>query len=508
MSMMSTDEQDSDFYSDPNSTPSRSSRASDFTTDDDDNNATTDEPSSLATHTSFDAYFLHASRPSRTSSNVFSHLVQPLSADEFAASLSRPFYPLPFPTSSSTASDVPPPPAQAQDRRQAQLLESAHHHAHIPRYLLELAEGFNLVFYGFGSKRRALNDLARACATTTTTTTTAPVVVHGYAPAPAHVLVLNGFSPSFSQRDIVAALARLPGAPQNVQGVAQFLSNNTTSSSSSTSEGNKKKPPFASGQQQQRRGRRRRLILVVHNMDAPALRVGKTRALLGALASLRGVQIAASVDHIHAPLLWTSTEMVAGRWLWHDLTTLAAYDAELAGADPASLRGASALRAGGGGGAGAAADAMGVGVGVGMAGAGVGVGGGRMTETAAKHVLAAVTQRARKLFVLMGRRQLEALVDAGGNSNSGGGAVVVDPTTPAEASEVAIGYDMLFNLARDHFVATNDTALRALLGEFKDHGLVVTVGTGAMGSGETLWIPLRKERLTKLLDGLEQGDPP
>ena len=506
---MSTDEQDSDFYSDLDSTPSRpspysSSRASDFTTDDDDNNnATTDEPSSLATHTSFDAYFLHASRPSRTSSNVFSHLVQPLSPDEFAASLSRSFYPLPFPSTSSTASDVdvpppPPPPAQGPLRRQAQLLESAHHRTHIPRYLLELAEGFNLVFYGFGSKRRALNDLARACATTAT------VAVHGYA-APTHVLVLNAFSPSFSQRDIIAALARLPGAPQNVQGVAQFLLSNTTTttiSSPSTSEGNNKKQ-----QQQQRRQRqKRRLILVVHNMDAPALRVGKTRALLGALASLRGVQIAGSVDHVHAPLLWTSTEMVAGRWLWHDLTTLAAYDAELAGADPASLRGASssALRAG------AASDSMGMGRGGGInqVGAGVGVGGGRMTETAARHVLAAVTQRARKLFVLMGRRQLEALADAGGNSSGGGGAGVVDPTTPAEASEVAIGYDMLFNLARDHFVATNDTALRALLGEFKDHGLVITVGTGAMGLGETLWIPLRKERLTKLLDGLEQGDLP
>lgn len=258
---------------------------------------------------------------------------------------------------------------------------------------------------------------------------------------------------------------------------------------------------------------------MIHNMDAPALRTGKPRALLGALASLSGVQIAGSVDHINAPLLWTSTEMSAGRWLWHDLTTLATYDVELAGADPASLRGAPAFRAGGAG----AAAADGVGMGVGVVGTGTGTGGGRqMTETAAKHVLAAVTQRARKLFVLMGRRQLEALAYAGSNSNSSGGggggsasaaaaaavAVVVDPTTPAEASEVAIGYDMLFNLARDHFVATNDTALRALLGEFKDHGLVVTVGTGALGSGEMLWIPLRKERLTKLLDGLEQGDPP
>jgi origin recognition complex subunit 2 len=80
----------------------------------------------------------------------------------------------------------------------------------------------------------------------------------------------------------------------------------------------------------------------------------------------------------------------------------------------------------------------------------------------------------------------------------------VEPTTPAGAVEVAVPYDTLFNLARDNFVATNDTALRALLGEFRDHGLVVTVGTGAMGSGEMLWIPLRKERLTKLLDGLAE----
>ena len=125
-----------------------------------------------------------------------------------------------------------------------------------------------------------------------------------------------------------------------------------------------------------------------------------------------------------------------------------------------------------------------------------------MTETAARHVLVAVTQRARTLFMLMGRRQLDALAD-----NAGGG--IVEPTTPAGAVEVAVPYDTLFNLARDNFVATNDTALRALLGEFRDHGLVVAVGTGVMGSGEMLWIPLRKERLTKLLDGLtEQAEPP
>jgi len=182
------------------------------------------------------------------------------------------------------------------------------------------------------------------------------------------------------------------------------------------------------------------------------------------------------------------------------LTTLSAYDVELAGADPASLRGAPTTTAT------AVATASTMRAGGGLAERSMGGGGAMMTETAARHVLAAVTQRARKLFMLMGRRQLDALADNAGGSGSVG---IVDPTTPAEAGEVAVPYDTLFNLARDHFVATNDTALRASLGEFRDHGLVVTVGTGVMGSGEMLWIPLRKERLTKLLDSLsDQADPP
>jgi hypothetical protein len=77
----------------------------------------------------------------------------------------------------------------------------------------------------------------------------------------------------------------------------------------------------------------------VHNIDAPALRMPKMHALLSALAAQSGMQLAASVDYINAPLLWTSTELLAQWWLWHDMTMLAAYDVELTGADPASLHG-------------------------------------------------------------------------------------------------------------------------------------------------------------------------
>ena len=87
---------------------------------------------------------------------------------------------------------------------------AAHHRAHLPRDLLELTEGFNL-FCGSGSKRRMLNYIARACAIPST---------HSVG---AHVLALNGFLLSSLARNIFAVLARLPGSPQSVEAVTQFL---------------------------------------------------------------------------------------------------------------------------------------------------------------------------------------------------------------------------------------------------------------------------------------------
>ncbi|KAI9443686.1 hypothetical protein F5148DRAFT_1256263 [Russula earlei] len=48
------------------------------------------------------------------------------------------------------------------------------------------------------------------------------------------------------------------------------------------------------------------------------------------------MRITVSVDHMNVALQWTSTELLAGRWLWHNLSMLAPYDAELAGTEPIS----------------------------------------------------------------------------------------------------------------------------------------------------------------------------
>ena len=59
-----------------------------------------------------------------------------------------------------------------------------------------------------------------------------------------HFLVLNGFLPSFSARDIFAALARLPGSQQSVEAVTQFLLAASTASASATSLLNSLSPSF------------------------------------------------------------------------------------------------------------------------------------------------------------------------------------------------------------------------------------------------------------------------
>ncbi|KAJ7286931.1 origin recognition complex, subunit 2 [Mycena rebaudengoi] len=199
------------------------------------------------------------------------------------------------------------------------------------------------------------------------------------------------------------------------------------------------------------------LYLVIHNIDYLLVRTPKARSCLLLLALHPHIHLISSVDHINAPLLWSTSEasarkdagaLAAGKapprgfaWLWHDLTTLAPYDAELAFADRTHRDAAAG--------------------------------------TAAQHILASVTERARKLFLT----SLEAQ----------------DPAV-GDLRQFAIPYDVLFPLARDNFIATNDTAMRSVLGEFRDHGLVVAA-QGSSG-GEVLWIPLRKERLSAVVKSL------
>ncbi|KAI5123507.1 hypothetical protein M0805_006667 [Coniferiporia weirii] len=388
----------------------------------------------------FDAYFIQANRASRTSSNVFSELVPPLTPREFHERLDA----------------VKNPPEL--DEKMALLEES--HISYFPAFLTELASGFNLLFYGFGSKRKTLNLFARLCA------------------KKGHVVIANGFFPSFTLKDLLASCEQIIEAPDL--------------------------PDAGSGPEAQcrriitkyvRKPVARHLFIVIHNIDSPALRTDRAKSCLASLASHPSIHLVASVDYIMASMLWSTTDNFARidpssydtatstnhklpsggfSWLWHDLTTMRPYDFELAYADRTSYAGASAANQRGGG----HTNASGA------------PGGGTISESAAQHVLASVTQKAKRLFSLLCTRQ-GAAIDA----------AAAETGAPVQSSAlVATSYELLFASARDEFIATNDTAMRALLGEFRDHGMVVS--TNSADGGESLWIPLPKDVLVRLASGI------
>ena len=373
-------------------------------------------------------YFTQIATPSRTSSNVFSILLPPLSAEEYATAT----------------------PAQGSRPLQSSMLRKSSYIRIFSQFFSELEHGFNLLFYGLGSKRDLINRFAKECAKF------------------GDVVVVNGFLPDINIRDMLNAIDNIPamsslpppaaGIESQTRRISKFFSRPSETS---------------------------RLYIAVHNIDALAFRTPKSKSCLSLLALTPRIHLVASVDRITSPLIWSSTEMSTRKhsmrnavssqgfaWLMHDLTTLSPYDIELLYADRTSISGAHNIRH-------KQQETT-----IGMAPSK----GVLMTETAASHILASVTQKAKKLFALMGSRQLEQIEEAG------------DPGLN-DLQPFGIGYDMLFNLARDEFLAPNDTVLRSLLAEFRDHGLVLSA-QGDSGSGEVMWIPLRKDRLGKVLQSL------
>ncbi|KAI6118181.1 origin recognition complex, subunit 2 [Pisolithus sp. B1] len=366
---------------------------------------------------SFEAYFLLASSRAATSSNVFSSRVLPLSADEYATAIA--------------AYKARSLDQTVQTRWTGPLNEATA----FRRYAREVAEGFNLLFYGFGSKRTILNKFATEC-----------LAKKG------HVVVVNGFQPNTTLKDILASIERVPG----------LLSH---SSSLPLSAEQRVYDFFAKSSQD---GPHAHLYLRL-------MRSQKIRNFLSLLALNLHVHLVASIDRLNAPLLWSTSDITTRKspthnsgdvrnsvlsrgyaWLWHDLTTLSPYDFELTYADRSTISGAAALSTG------TRSARQG-------ATSGGSMSGGPLSETAVVHVLAA-----RRL-----------------------------PRKMLTTSNSMASHTTHFSLpARAEFIATNDTTLRSLLGEFMDHGLILSVNQGGLGGGETLWIPLRKERITKILQSL------
>ncbi|KNE57134.1 hypothetical protein AMAG_02884 [Allomyces macrogynus ATCC 38327] len=159
-----------------------------------------------------------------------------------------------------------------------------------PQWRFELHEGYNLLFFGVGSKRTLVDRF-----------------VHEVLAHDGDVVTVAGFHPLCSVKSVLSTLSRALECASpatlhdHVAAVAAALDD-----------------------------REGPLFLVVHNIDAPGLRADRAQTTLAHLASHARVRVVATADHIHAALQWDYLKLARFNWLPHHVATFAPYHVETA----------------------------------------------------------------------------------------------------------------------------------------------------------------------------------
>lgn len=163
------------------------------------------------------------------------------------------------------------------------------HKRRFRQWRFELQSGFNLLFYGYGSKRRLLNEFASATLKDGAT------------------LIINGFFPSITVKDILHKItygvmnvgASLGPFQEQVEYICDYFADENRAYD--------------------------KLYIVVHNIDGANLRNERAQTILSTLAQSPNIYLIASVDQINAALLWDNVKSSRFNWIWHDATTFDDY---------------------------------------------------------------------------------------------------------------------------------------------------------------------------------------
>ncbi|KAF2715320.1 ORC2-domain-containing protein [Pleomassaria siparia CBS 279.74] len=342
-----------------------------------------------------------------------------------------------------------------QDRHgpEKELLLELHSRA-FDQWIFEFKEGFNICLYGYGSKR-AITDAFAA---------------HLYEQLAEHasykmaketppIVVVNGYTSGTSMKDILTTLASvaIPSkyrTPNQLASLLAYVLDYLTENP----------PPHP-------------IPIILNSIDAHQLRRAPAPSMLAALAAHPHLNLICTVDSPNFPLLWDVGLKAQYKFLFHDATTFAPYDAEIDVVETVNeLLGRSGRRIGGRDGVG--------------------------------FVLRSLPENARSLFKLLVEEQLGLLLmgdDYGGFDQDD------EPTTPrnkkivrakhaSTESAQGVEYRVLYLKAVEQFVCSSEVGFRTLLKEFHDHQMVES-RKDAMGT-ERLWIPFRQEELEGLAGDL------
>lgn len=306
------------------------------------------------------------------------------------------------------------------------------------QWWFELEQGFNICLYGYGSKRQLLTDFA--------------AFLHNKLEKPPTIVVVNGYAPGITVRDILNTIAgtllpshlQLPVQPQALlELIIEALS----------------APDVA-----------KRMLVLINSIDAAALRRPTTQQMLATLAALPSVSLVATADTLNFPLLWDTSLRSRFHFLFHDTTTFAPYTAEIDVVETVnSLLGRSGRR---------------------------GIGG----KDGVTFVLRSLPANARALFRVLVAEQVAAALDYPTQATAGAELDGDLEANMAVGGEEGVEYRLLYRKACEELICTNENGFRTLLKEFFDHQMVES-RRDALGA-ERLAVPFRREELEALLEEL------
>ncbi|KAJ3074385.1 Origin recognition complex subunit 2 [Podochytrium sp. JEL0797] len=228
---------------------------------------------------------------------------------------------------------------------------------HFPQWNHELSQGFNLLLFGYGSKRSLLTSFKES------------QNLSSHYP----VLTLNGYMPSINlTHDLLAKLstsllqkdpAKPLGSPATqIRQIAEYLSSPTRQHTA--------------------------VYLLINSIDGPALRTKQAQLILQSLVEScprDALRVVATIDHINAPLLWDRQAADRFHWVWKDATTYQEYFVET------QWEGMVMVEAG-----------------------------ARKGANGAVHVLRSLNSNARRMFKILAESQVAAAGAVGGDDIGGG----------------------------------------------------------------------------------------
>lgn len=174
------------------------------------------------------------------------------------------------------------------------------------QWSFELQEGFNLVFYGIGSKRKVLFKFLQDFLLPLNSRATC--------------IVVNGYNTEFNLRMLIREIWRT-----------------CFRKSLPTTRETREACNFTHLEFMKSRNKNKQLYILLHNIDGESLRNDDLQYILSQLAIIKQVSLICSLDNLNMPLFWDASLLSNFNFIWHNISTFQSYATEISFKDPLSI---------------------------------------------------------------------------------------------------------------------------------------------------------------------------